>query len=234
MKAQGLFNILATIALIVLLIPKAEVPMIKLGDRLTSYVDGTMTDLMEIEKLRQDLNRVGPVADAVGGWLPNGGNIPNFLNGFVAQRGTFEISPTYNFTKTSGAQSIPNNAETPISFFATSKSNDYLKFDAATPTKIFVRIVANRDLLVFGTVTFVQGGTGRRAMSIKQYDKDDVQIGAQTLFSFLPSNITTDVYPFCTWIGVSSQSDYIIAYLYQNNGGALNASVPQFGLSLVR
>jgi hypothetical protein len=57
--------------------PVEESNMFQLGDRLIQAIDGTLSP-GDLEKLRMDLNRVGPAVSAVSGWLPNGGTNPEF------------------------------------------------------------------------------------------------------------------------------------------------------------
>jgi hypothetical protein len=180
-------------------------------------VDGSLTDLREIEILRQDLNRVGPIADAVGGWLPHGGEIPSFRY-FFADEAEFANVPLGYVGYSDAVLSADTASATTATIDNVSYYNSarFMQLDA-TGTKLVA--LSNHVFFFTGRAEFDASATGDRRVTFSAYGVDDallytkdlVCVKSATQKTIIPFN---GAYPLTT-------GQYLMFSIWQNSGGTL-------------
>jgi hypothetical protein len=223
--------------------------MIKLGDRLLSFVDGTMTSPIDIEQLRIDLNRVGPATDAVSGWLPNGGDNPAF-NSFSTQTGTMDIPPYYasSFGQLVGdtEQTFNDGAETKLTAFtrwSALDGNSAVVWYNQTNSQFQINPIYAGRASGYILLTFNLWWDGTfpttDQLAIKFYNKsDDSYVGGLIMHVNASKQFASDVLliPFDDIVsGWSTSADKVyFQFMITQNRGGLSSKVDAARFSFIR
>lgn len=149
----------------------------------------------------------------------------------TADFGHFRKIPIYGaqYIRVGSSQSIPNDTETPITFTNTEDTNSYFRAQIDR-TKIDLKAnTPERKIGIMGVVNFASNGTGRRAAHLNAYDIGDTQVFGATLFSQLPTGLTTDVFAFAAPF-YPIGAHHLKFTVLQTSGGSLG--VPYVSLEL--
>lgn len=225
---RKLFDILVVLALL-------GVEMIGLGDRVVQYVDGTKPlSALEIEQLRQDLNRAGNVTDAVTGWLPNGGETPTFGD-IYARRAVLATPPLSSswYGSYLTAQTIPDSTGTPMSWANSSVSPDSAVIVYSAVANSFqispIHCGNLRVITVLGNIDW-NVNAGIKKIIVFWYKKSDDTLLSHSNYLFMGTDtdntsMVGNIYvpDMETALGMSMRDVYFKVMLYQFHGHDANA-----------
>ena len=198
------------------------------GDMLREFYDGiknnNLSDVRLYEIVRV-FNELSERENKYRTWIKQGSDK---IDASKIERIPFPVEAVSAYT--SDIVSIPNNIDTPVTldvFFPSSgySATKQIHFNGAN-IEFAVPVLPNILVAHVSAIgNWATNATGRRALSMKAFDKDGVEVGGgTTLYSFKASGLAgvPDVYPGVSWILPSEAVSYYKLYAYQNSGGALD------------
>jgi hypothetical protein len=179
----------------------------------------------ELEELRQAARAMEETKNAVKSWLQPGSSDPHFGQ-MRAEGGLFTVAPLGTlYLEMDGydtPQVIPDDTITPVSFTSSGGQPRAIRWESATPTKIYP-IDPKKWYAMIGAVEWEANGNGRRAVTIDAFDSDDVNLGGFTLHSLAPHGTDPDTMPISYVFFISStDTAYLKVNVFQNSGGDLD------------
>ena len=200
-----------------------------IGNSIARLARGEQLTLAEIEELRYELNAMQAVKNTVSSWIGADGSLSvPFLR---AEQAEFQIMPLgLLYLGLQGAQSIPNDVATPVSFEVSRATSPYFNWESATPTRITWATPKCRPVLFLGMAEFAANSTGRRAVHINQYDASDTLLSGATLISIQPDTSLIATIPFASPFLMEALTSYIKATVQQTSGGALDLGFFRLGI----
>jgi hypothetical protein len=179
----------------------------------------------ELSAFRLEAQKLNVIKEAVGFWLPPGGNMPKIQSPTLGQP-TWIESPLHvlQVVKT-GLTNVADNTSTPVTWDATLTNNKgkLFRVDSADASRIYV-MYTGVNFAIVGTHQWESNTTGYRQVKATFYDKDGNSLGSQVYSTISP--VQTDV-TYGTVADVVIAPDFVdLAYfkisVAQTSGGVLD------------
>lgn len=221
MKTNRLFNVLLTLALVLVTLNQANLIGSKM-DISEKLATNQPLDAQEQQKLRQLLNNL----DAMSGWIGADGN-PSLRNMYV-QQSMFEVMPnggSYYFETED--QTIATATSTPIhlTYWDNNHGSDWVALlDPDDDTKIIYNPSAKRNIILMtGTGFFESNTTGYRELFFRIYKiSDDSLYGSVTLATVAALAGSRSTPMVFSYPRIVEDGYYARIEAYQDSGGNLD------------